>query len=65
MWGVLRILAVACVLTALGWPLLPGNARAERDYRGMIERIDVFLGDALELYRAGEVENAKTKVQKA
>lgn len=62
---VLRIVALVSVLTLVSGLALPMSARAARDSRGMIERIDVFLADAATLNRAGDVEAAKTSAQKA
>lgn len=46
--------------------LLVAGARAEApDYRGLIAQIDVMLEEALRLYREGNLDEAKGKVQDA
>jgi len=43
-----------------------GSARADTpDYRGMVDRIGALLDEAAVLYPAGDVEGAKTNVQRA
>ena len=41
------------------------QATAAPDYRGMVDRIGAFLDEAVVLYRAGQVENAKSKVDQS
>lgn len=41
------------------------QATAAPDYRGMVDRIGAFLNEAVVLYRAGQVEDAKSKVDQS
>lgn len=38
---------------------------AALDYAGMVDRIDAFLNEAVTLYRAGDAEGAKNRVQRS
>lgn len=65
MCRLLKRAAGAFVLITVASLILAQAAWAERNYRDMIERIGVYLTDAVELYRNGDHESAKTNVQKA
>lgn len=60
-----RVLAFSLLLSAFSLLIAPGAVRADPDYRGMADRIGVFLNEAVADYKSGNVESAKTKVQKA
>ena len=63
--ALLKNLKILILCTAICAPFLSGAALADRDYRGMIERIEVFLNEASAFYRSGDAEGAKTAVQRA
>lgn len=60
-----RVFAFSVLLAVFGLLIAPDVGRAAPDYRGMADRIETFLTEAVVDYRAGEVESAKSKVQKA
>ncbi|MDY0241364.1 MAG: FTR1 family protein [Rhodospirillaceae bacterium] len=56
------LIAVFLLLVQLA---LPASVDAAPDYRGLVSRIDAMLADADKAYRAGDVEAAKTAVQRS
>jgi|GEM_PF-57059 len=59
------LLSFSLLISAFCLLALPATADDTPDYRGMADRIETFLTDAAADYKAGNVESAKTKVQKA
>lgn len=59
--------AVVAAFIALVFVSFAGivQAFAAPDYRGMVDRIGAFLNEAVVLYRAGQVEDAKSKVDQS
>jgi high-affinity iron transporter len=56
---------LAFLLIAAFVALAPKGAGAALDYTGMVTRIDAFLNEAVALYRAGDADGAKAKVQQS
>ncbi|MGZ8321749.1 MAG: FTR1 family iron permease [Rhodoplanes sp.] len=55
----------AFIILAFVWITGIGQACAASDYRGMVDRIGAFLDEALVLYRSGQSEEAKAKVDQS
>ncbi|MDR3435644.1 FTR1 family protein [Telmatospirillum sp.] len=62
-WANLSKIGYSLVLAA--GLLFSPVARADIDYRGMVDRIGALLNDAATLYEKGDAEGAKTKTQQA
>ncbi len=57
---------VIVALMLLGLTLItPDLSEGEPDYRGMVDEIGVFFEEALESYKAGNAQEAKSKAQSA
>jgi high-affinity iron transporter len=54
------------IITLLGMTLVTaGSIQAKTDYKGMVDKIGVFLNESLTSYKEGDKEEAKSKAQTA